>query len=120
MSSNKKVRIFISGAVTGTTDYYQRFLDAEMKLKEKGFIVFNPIRVHQEMPDDCTYQEYMNISIELLKMCDAVFMMKDYERSNGAKAEFAYMFSVGKPIYLETFGYPEPGDKASNNLWRVK
>ena len=62
------------------------------------------------MPDDCTYQEYMNISIELLKMCDAIFMLNGYERSKGAKAEYAYMYSIGKPIYLEETGYPSPTD----------
>ena len=36
--------IYISGKITGTDDYKDRFLKAEQNLSKRGFIVLNPVR----------------------------------------------------------------------------
>ena len=103
----KKIRIFISGAVTGNPGANRQFLDAETALKANGFSVINPLAIHNRMPEDCTYQEYMDISMELLKMSDAIFLLTGGEESNGSITEFDYMVAVGKPVYFQEAGYPK-------------
>ena len=44
-------RIYISGAITGTDDFMERFQKAEEKLKEAGHMVYNPARANSYMPD---------------------------------------------------------------------
>ena len=50
-------KIYISGPITGTADYIQRFAKAEDELTKQGFSVINPSKVNAQMPDDTTYEE---------------------------------------------------------------
>lgn len=53
------MKIYISGQITGTDDFMERFQKAENDLKEKGHIVYNPAHANSFMPDETTYEEYM-------------------------------------------------------------
>lgn len=82
-----KKKIYISGKITGTTDYMIRFADAERELIMKGYSVINPAKVNAQLPSDTTYDEYMQMSITMLSMADSIYMLKDWQDSNGAKIE---------------------------------
>ena len=83
--------IYISGAITGTTDYIERFQKAEDKLAAKGYRVVNPAKVCSYLPE-LSHSEYMNICIEMLKPCDSVYFLEDWVNSIGAC--FEYQFSM--------------------------
>ena len=83
-------RVYISGAITGTTDYLQRFAKAEDELTKKGFSVINPAKVNAQMPDDTTYEEYMKMSFCLLSLCDVAYFLNGWRNSNGANKEYRY------------------------------
>ena len=83
-------RVYISGAITGTTDYLQRFAKAEEKLTKQGFSVINPSKVNAQMPDDTTYEEYMKMSFCLLSLCDVAYFLNGWRNSNGANEEYRY------------------------------
>ena len=87
MKQNNNVKVFISGPITGTTDYKERFAKAEEKLKAKGFVVINPVRVTESLPEDTDWSEYMNITMSLLKMCQAIYQLDGCATSNGALIE---------------------------------
>ena len=55
------MRIYISGQITGTNDYMERFSEVEEKLKEEGHSVMNPAAVNSMLPHDTTYEEYMKM-----------------------------------------------------------
>lgn len=101
------MKIYISGAVTGTTDYLERFARAEEQLKAQGFEVINPAKINALLPRSTSYGQYMAISRTLHGFCDSVFMLKDWEHSRGAKQEFAWSVLDEKKIYFEKDGLPE-------------
>lgn len=80
--------IYISGPITGTKDYMQRFEKAEKELTEKGYSVINPAKVNAMLPQDATWEEYIKVSLTLLSICTGVYMMPGWRESRGAVLEF--------------------------------
>lgn len=80
-------RIYISGAITGTTDYMERFAEAEKSLTEAGYEVVNPSKLCLIMPETATHKEYMDICIPLLKICESIYMLDGWKESKGANIE---------------------------------
>lgn len=95
------MKIYISGAITGTDDYMDRFADAEEKPKKEGHSVINPAAVNSMMPADTTYEEYMEMSLTMLDMCGAIYMLKGWEKSCGANREYGYALAADKLIVQE-------------------
>lgn len=94
-------RIYLSGAITGTTDYLDRFENAEKELTEKGYVVINPAKVNAMMPVETTYEEYMKMSMTMLDMCDYIYMLKGWQQSRGANREYGYALGTDKVIMME-------------------
>ena len=51
------IKIYISGKITGTTDYIQRFERVEKALS--NYIVINPAKVNVQLPIETMWKEYM-------------------------------------------------------------
>lgn len=96
-----KLKIYLSGPVTGTDDYLERFLEVEEKLIAKGYSVVNPAAVNKMLPADTTYEEYMKMSFCMLEMCESVCMLNGWEKSCGANREYGYALATGKIILPE-------------------
>ena len=92
------MRVYISGPITGVSDYMEKFEAAEKELKEKGYTVVNPAKINYGMPEDMTYEEYMEIDIRLIDLCDAIYMIRGWEMSLGANREYGYALGKGKTI----------------------
>lgn len=83
----RKTKIYISGPITGTDDYMERFERAEEQLKAEGYEVINPAKVNGMLPKSTSYQEYMAMSVTMLKMAAGIYMLKGWRKSRGARAE---------------------------------
>ena len=97
------MRIYISGPITGTDDYMERFAEVEEKLTKAGYSVMNQASVNSMMPSDTTYEEYMEMSFTMLDMCGAIYMMNGWEKSCGANREYGYALANDYIV----FKYPE-------------
>ena len=84
------MKVYISGPITGTNDYMVRFAKAQNFLEEQGHEVINPALVNSNLPKSTTWGEYMDVSLVLLKMCDAIYMLPGWKMSRGATLEYEY------------------------------
>ena len=95
------MKIYVSGAITGTDDYMERFAKAEKELTEQGYSVVNPAKVNAQLPEDTSYDEYMKMSFCMLDMCEAIFMLKGWSKSCGSNREYWYAMGNCKTIICE-------------------
>ena len=95
------MKIYISGAITGTDDYMERFAKAEKELTEQGYSVVNPANVNAQLPEDTTYEEYMKMCFCMLDICEAIFMIQGWSKSCGSNREYWYAMGNCKTIICE-------------------
>lgn len=87
MGIKRPKRVYISGKITGLSEkeWTENFEAAEKALTDAGYRVINPAKVKV----DLDYQEYLTIDIILLGRCDAIYLLDNWQDSNGAKVERA-------------------------------
>ena len=95
------MKIYISGAITGTDNYMERFAKAEKELTEQGYSVVNPAKVNAQLPEDTTYEEYMKMCFCMLDMCEAIYMLRCWKKSCGANRELGYAIAKKKTVFYE-------------------
>jgi hypothetical protein len=83
-------RVYISGGITGVSNFKELFKNKQIELEGLGYETVNPAELDYVMPKTATWQEYMSICIPLLKMCDYIVMLENWEKSKGATAELEF------------------------------
>lgn len=94
----QSIRLYLSGPISGTDDYMERFAEAEEELAEQGYNVINPAKVLEGLPADFAYEEYMTLCMGLLTACDAIYMMEGWRNSIGSNREYGYALARGMNI----------------------
>lgn len=77
------------------------FYDAQQKLEQQGYEVINPALVNSNLPETTTWEQYMEMSILMLNMCDSIFLLKDWQDSKGAKWEYEHALDKGKTVIFQ-------------------
>jgi hypothetical protein len=101
----RKRKIYISGPISGTDDWKERFTRAEKELRVlysaggEEIDVINPARI--EMPEGTTWQQYMDITLQMLRGCDEIYMLAGWRNSKGAQIERLYALGSGMEITHE-------------------
>ena len=95
------MRVYISGKITGNSNYMEEFSRAQAYLEAKGHTVYNPAATCATLPLGTKYEEYMKIALTMLNMCDAIYMLLTWKDSNGAKIEYAKAMEKGMILLYE-------------------
>ena len=89
------MKIFISGPMSGIKGYNRKeFHKAEKLLCGYGHITLNPAK----LPDGLAHEEYLSICLSMIDVCDAIFMLTGWQKSDGAVMEREYAERTGKKI----------------------
>lgn len=108
MANGKKL-VYISGKITGDDNYRTKFATAEQRLIRDGYKVLNPVeeadrldRVHQAMGRAApTWSDYMRKCLLAIIDVDAVYMLRDWQESRGARLEHYIASELGITIVYE-------------------
>lgn len=93
------MKVYISGKMTGLPDLGRRhFALTTQTLQECGNIVLNP----GVLPAGLERGDYMPICLAMIDAADTIYMLHNYEDSEGAKLELAYALYRGKRVVYET------------------
>lgn len=80
----KNEAVYISGPITGDPDYKKHFAEAEKFLRMLGYKVKNPAK--GEKPGKA-WEYYMVKDLKKLLTCRAIYLLRGWERSRGARLE---------------------------------
>lgn len=83
-----KTRIYISGPITGLSidEAYNNFERAERRLNALGFEAVNVMKL-VPYKDGKSWWEYLSEDIAILGTCKAIYMLRGWGSSDGAKIE---------------------------------
>ena len=79
------MKIYISGSITGDSNYKKIFGRIEEHLTDQGHEVVNPVTLPHDHGK--TYSEYMKEDIKALLDCDKIYMIPGWNNSPGATFE---------------------------------
>lgn len=96
-----KNKIYISGPITGfpPKEVEQTFGRIADNLNKLGWEAVNPL--NNGLPAEASYNEHMLRDLELLAECRAIFMLKGWQNSKGARIEFAEAVARKMTIMFE-------------------
>ena len=105
--------VYISGQMTRKDNYKEDFSNAEQWLIKNGYTPINPTRLEVF---NLTYEQYMILDYELIKMCDGIFMLSGWQNSKGACAELTFAKSLSKKVIYQDYykGYRKSEKRNSN------
>lgn len=96
------MKIYIAGKISGLNreDVIKKFEAAQKSLVAKGHQVFIPsvLPAYEEV----SHQDYLHICYAIIDVCDAVYLLSDWEKSEGALLEFDYAQKNKKKIIYQT------------------
>lgn len=83
-------RAYLSGPITGKENYKEAFRRAQSALLEKGYAVINPAELDGVLNDCFTYEEIMDVCLDLLRQCDYIVQLPGWQESRGCNIEWGY------------------------------
>ena len=96
------MKIYISGKISGLPlkNVIDKFNMHAAFLKLKGYEPVNPIEV-SPYREDKQWHDYMVDDFAALLKCEAIYMLKDWGQSRGARIEYQIAKELGLQILFE-------------------
>lgn len=95
------MKIYIAGKISGLnrSNVIQKFEVAQKSLSKKGHQVFIPcvLPAYEEV----SHEDYLHICYAIIDVCDAVYMLSDWQQSEGARLEYEYAIENNKQIIFQ-------------------
>ena len=113
MSSAKKIEnknVYIAGPMTDLPDFnFPAFDRAAELLKSRGLTPLNPADTGRRwvaengnrQPDKSEYNALIVEGRKMLSRCGRIYLLRGWERSNGALGELSYALILGIKVELE-------------------
>ena len=96
------MKIYISGRITGTNDYRERFSEAEELIRRRGHEPVNPVKLDQIFnPATTTWTQFMLASLGILRACHGIYLMPGWEDSKGARLEHDEAVRCSLKVYKD-------------------
>lgn len=92
------MKVYISGKITGEPNFKDIFSLAEYRLKNEGHEVLSPLAIANVK---LSYDEYLKIDYAMIEVADAVYMLKNWKDSAGAKLELQFAKRLKKKVLYE-------------------
>jgi len=95
------MRVYISGQISGLemSEVIKKFAAAEELLRSVGFDPVNPLK--NGLPASAPCDDHMIADITMLMPCEAIFMIRDWVNSRGARIEHKIAEEMGKMFLFE-------------------
>jgi len=95
------MKLYISGKITGDSEYKIKFREAELMLSgatygipnAKDYLVSNPAKI-----TETDWKAAMKQAISMMMCCDGVALLPDWEKSKGAKIERELALALDMPV----------------------
>ena len=94
-----KGSIYVAGPINGNPNYKAAFLNAAAELRREGWTVYSPTEL--DITDISQRQMYGLELGWITQQATAIYMLKGWEHSVGAQAEWAVARALGLRIYYE-------------------
>lgn len=98
------MKIYIAGKISGLnrSNVIQKFEAAQKSLSKMGHQVFIPcvLPAYEEV----SHEDYLHICYAIIDVCDAVYMLSDWQQSEGARLEYEYAIEKKKQIIFQNEG----------------
>ena len=94
--------VFVSGPYRGNIE--QNIANARMaaiRLWKAGYAVICPHMNSARMDGECPDDYFLEGDLEILKRCDIIYMLKNWEESEGASAELSLAKEIGLEVIYE-------------------
>ena len=93
-------RIYIAGPMTGIEDYnFPAFNRAARMLRESGWVVENP--ADHGVVEGASWSDYLAYDLTRLGACGAVYLLRGWQNSKGARLEYLIAKELGMVIIEE-------------------
>jgi len=92
------MKVYIAGGITGIDNFKEIFAIAEERLTYVGHKVMNPAI----LPFGFSQEDYMHVCYAMIDVCMAVYFLKGWEESKGARLEHDYAKLSRKIIMYES------------------
>jgi len=96
------MRIQLVGGITNVDNYVNLFARAEMEAYQIDGVteVVNPCNLPHD--HDKTWESYMVECLNSIDTVDAIFLLRGWQASDGARLEYKYATEHKKIIYFQT------------------
>ena len=91
---------YLSGPITGNSNYEQQFSQAAEALAREGRDVINPAALDWAVPlEELSHEKIMAIDLKLLSMADYLVQLPGWKDSRGDNRELGYAMAMGLPVF---------------------
>ena len=91
------MKIYIAGKINGLKNYREVFKKAEDQLNSQG----HECASLADLDDGFLYEDNIPICTAMIDQCDAVYLLNNWEESDGCKTLKAYAECTGKEVLYQ-------------------